>query len=124
MPTASTPQPNLLSALCWHRLRRSTALQPAAAVLGLEDAISYQIYKSDSAPVRPAARERKWMDNAYQKFPYRCLPLVVANQYGWEILSTHHVRASWDGTSKPKGLCVENLYGDGPLHCHSHFGEG
>src|SRR5437762_11070709 len=64
------------------------------------------------------------MVNVYQKFPYRCLPLVVANQYGWEILSTHHVRASWDGTSKAKGLCVENLCGDGPLHCYSHFGEG
>ena len=86
--------------------------------------IAYQISEDDSAPLRPAPRERKWMDNAYQKFPYRCLPLVVANQYGWEILSTHHVRASWDGTSKAKGLCVENLYGDGPLHCHSHFGEG
>jgi hypothetical protein len=64
------------------------------------------------------------MEDADQKFPYRCLPLVVANQYGWEILSTHHVRASWDGTSKPEGLYVENLYGDGVLHCDSHFGEG
>jgi len=54
------------------------------------------------------------MDIAYRKYPYRCLPLVVANQYGWEILSTHHIRASWDGTSKAKRLCVENLYGDGP----------
>ena len=86
--------------------------------------IAYQISEDDSAPIRPAPRERKWMDNAYQKYPYRCLPLVVANQYGWEILSTHQVRASWDGTSKAKGLCVENLYGDGPLHCYSHFGEG
>ena len=64
------------------------------------------------------------MDDADRKFPYRCLPLVVANQYGWEILSTHRLRASWDGTSKPESLYVENLYGDGPLHCHSHFGEG
>ena len=49
--------------------------------------IAYQISEDDSAPIRPAPRERKWMDNAYQKYPYRCLPLVVANQYGWEILS-------------------------------------
>src|SRR5204863_7759659 len=102
-------------------VRRKGETPPAKSCHKL---IAYQIYKSDSAPVRPAPRERKWMDNAYQKFPYRCLPLVVANQYGWEILSTYHVRASWDGTSKAKGLCVENLYGDGPLHCHSHFGEG
>jgi hypothetical protein len=86
--------------------------------------IAYQIYKDNSAPVRPAPRERTWMEDADKKFPYRCLPLVIANQYGWEILSTHHVRASWDGTSKPEGLYVESLYGHGRLRCHSHFGEG
>jgi hypothetical protein len=50
--------------------------------------------------------------------------LVVANQYGWEILSTHHVRASWDGTPRPNGLQVQSLDGNGLLHCRSHFGEG
>src|SRR6478735_1099408 len=79
--------------------------------------IAYQIHEDDYAPIRPARRERKWMDDADKKSPYRCLPLVVANQYGWEILSTHHVRASWDGTSKPNGVFVENLCGDGRLHC-------
>ena len=86
--------------------------------------IAYQIHEDDSAPIRPARGERKWMDDADRRFPYRCLPLVIANQYGWEILSTHEFRATWDGTSKPNGVWVENLHGDGPLHCHSHFGEG
>jgi hypothetical protein len=86
--------------------------------------VAYQIHEDDFAPIRPARRERKWMEDADKKFPYRCLPLVVANQYGWEILSTHHVRAIWDGTSNPDGLQVENLYGDGELHASSHFGEG
>src|SRR5262249_491141 len=86
--------------------------------------IAYQIYEDDFAPIRPARRERKWMDDADQKAPYRCLPLVMANQYGWEILSTHHFRARWNGTSKPDGIYIENLCGDGVLHCQSHFGEG
>ena len=90
----------------------------------LHKLIAYQVYEHDSAPIRPAPRERRWMEDADKKSPYRCLPLVVANQYGWEILSTHRFRASWDGTSKPEGLYVENLYGDGPLHCRSHFGDG
>jgi hypothetical protein len=90
----------------------------------LHKLVAYRINEDDSAPIRPAPRERRWMDDADRKFPYRCLPLVVANQYGWEILSTHHFRASWDGTSKPEGLYVENLYGDGLLHCQSYFGEG
>lgn len=86
--------------------------------------IAYRIFESDSAPVRPAPLKRRWMEDADKKFPYRCLPLVIANQYGWEILSTHHVRASWDGTSIPEGLHVQSLDGNGPLHCRSHFGEG
>src|SRR5689334_3714559 len=86
--------------------------------------VAYQIEEDDFAPIRPAPRERRWMELAKDKFPYRCLPLVTANQYGWEILSTHHVRATWDGTSDAEGVTVENLYGDGELHCSSHFGEG
>jgi hypothetical protein len=85
---------------------------------------AFQIHEDDFAPIRPARRERKWMEDAEKKFPYRCLPLVVANQYGWEILSTHHIRAVWDGTSSPDGLSVENLSGDGSLHASSHFGAG
>ena len=90
----------------------------------LHKLIAYQIDEDDSAPIRPARRERKWMEDAGTKSPYRCLPLVVANQYGWEILSTHHIRAVWDGTSEAEGLSVENLSGDGPLHASSHFGAG
>ena len=86
--------------------------------------IAYQISEDDLAPIRSAPRERTWMDNAVGKFPYRCLPLVIANQYGWEILSTHHIRVRWDGTSAPEGLTIENLCGDGLLHAHSHFGSG
>ena len=86
--------------------------------------VAYQIDEDDFAPIRPARRERKWMEDADRKFPYRCLPLVVANQYGWEILSTHHIRAVWDGTSGADGLSVENLSGDGDLHASSHFGVG
>ena len=86
--------------------------------------IAYQIHEDDSAAIRPARRERKWMEDAEKKFPYRCLPLVAANQYGWEILSTHHIRAIWDGTSQAEGLLVENLSGDGYLHASSHFGAG
>jgi len=86
--------------------------------------IAYQVSQNHSAPIRPAPRERRWMEDADERAPYRCLPLVIANQYGWEILSTHRVRASWDGTSGPEGLYVESLYGDGRLYCHSHFGEG
>jgi len=64
------------------------------------------------------------MDQADQRAPYRCLPMVMANQYGWEILSTHHVRATWDGTNRIGGLHVENLTEFNSQVCRSHFGEG
>jgi Family of unknown function (DUF6065) len=87
--------------------------------------IAYQLHEDDWAPIRPARRERGWMDEEpYGKYAYRCLPLVIANQYGWEILSTHHIRAHWDGTSGREGVVVENLRGDGLLHAKSHFGLG
>jgi hypothetical protein len=92
--------------------------------IGKAKLIAYQLYEADTAPIRASRRERKWMDESGERFAYRCLPLVMANQFGWEILSTHHFRASWDGTSRPEGLHIENLCGDGNLHCHSHFGGG
>ncbi|HEX8076306.1 MAG TPA: DUF6065 family protein, partial [Chthoniobacterales bacterium] len=86
---------------------KAPAIQRAKAQSTPEEAslkiIAYQLHEDDFAPIRPARRERKWMDDADKKSPYRCLPLVVANQYGWEILSTHHFRATWDGTSRPDG---------------------
>lgn len=90
----------------------------------LHKLVAYQLHEDDFAPIRPARRERKWMEDADKKSPYRCLPLVVANHYGWEILSTHHFRATWDGTSRADGLSVENLSGDGVLFASSHFGAG
>lgn len=107
--------------------RRKPALKQVVdvpAARSPRNIIAYQIYDGEAAPIRPARGTRKWMDDADEKFPYRCLPLVMANQYGWQILSTHHVRASWDGTSNREGLRIEDLYGDGNLHCQSDFGEG
>lgn len=106
---------------------KTAAVKRSKGKSGVEESlkvVAYQIHEDDSAPIRPACRERKWMEDAEKKFPYRCLPLVVANQYGWEIHSTHHFRAIWDGTSQAEGLVVENLSGDGTLHASSHFGAG
>ena len=104
---------------------RSGQKRKAPPAESLHKLIAYQIHEDDFAPIRPAHRERGWMDETiFSKFAYRCLPLVIANQYGWEILSTHHIRVTWDGTSRREGLVVENLSGDGRLHAASHFGLG
>jgi hypothetical protein len=41
--------------------------------------------------------DRTWMDTAHQRAPYRCLPLVIANQAGWLIPCPVSFCAYWDG---------------------------
>ncbi len=38
---------------------------------------------------------------------YQCLPLVVANQWGWQVLCPTDVRVYWDGSTEPDGLWVQ-----------------
>jgi hypothetical protein len=55
--------------------------------------------------LRPAPPRRAWMDA--QPHAYQCLPMVVANQWGWQILCPTDVRATWDGSDDSLGLWVE-----------------
>jgi hypothetical protein len=55
--------------------------------------------------LRPSPARRGWMDD--QTNAYQCLPLVMANQWGWQVLCPTEVRVTWDGTPGPDGLRVE-----------------
>ncbi len=55
-------------------------------------------------PIRPAARERDWMDAADGGFPYRCLPLAMANQAGWVIGNPTAFTARWNGGPVKTGV--------------------
>jgi hypothetical protein len=90
----------------------------------VEKLIAYQLYPDISAPIRPAVREKPWMEATDGKFAYRCLPLAIANQYGWELLATHHLRVTWDGDPRQDGMHIKVLGGEGEPHCGSHFGNG
>lgn len=54
--------------------------------------------------LRAAARERAWMDEAPERFAYRCLPLAIANAHGWEVLSPCGFSARWDGRPGADGV--------------------
>ena len=45
----------------------------------------------------PGQPDRDWMDDFQARFPYRCLPLVMANTTGWEILCPVDFTAIWNG---------------------------
>ena len=47
--------------------------------------IAYEIHHDINTLLEPAPIARDWMDAAPQRHPYRCLPLVIANQAGWVL---------------------------------------
>lgn len=68
------------------------------------------------------------MDATPQAFANRCLPLMIANAHGWEILSPCGFQARWDGGTALSAVTVEPVSGaDAALVPHvalSHFGSG
>jgi hypothetical protein len=71
--------------------------------------------------LRPAPARRQWMDEL--PHAYKCLPLVVANQWGWQLLCPTDVVATWDGSAELAGLRVEVLPQYEPV-IKSQFGAG
>jgi Family of unknown function (DUF6065) len=55
--------------------------------------------------LRPSPSRRNWMDD--HESAYHCLPLVIANQWGWQILCPTDVRVTWDGRPGADALRVE-----------------
>jgi len=86
--------------------------------------IAYEVTTGMEVQLRPAERNRAWMDATSERFANRCLPLVIANQYGWEVLSSHRVIATWDGGSRVESVRVQHSDGGGTPLAASHFGFG
>lgn len=72
--------------------------------------------------IRPGERKREWMERTRDRFAYRCLPLTIANQSGWDLLCPASFAAIWNG-----GDSIHDLYiksdGQSP-GALSHFGHG
>ena len=70
---------------------------------------------------RPAPAQRPFMDETSSRFAYRCLPLNIANQYGWELLSPCTFDVQWNGGNAREDLVV-TVYDDNWPQPVSHFG--
>lgn len=71
--------------------------------------------------IRKATHQRDWMDNTNQGYAYRCLPLIAANTYGWELLCPGVVKTTWNGGDELPDIVIY------PAPCDflvSHFGYG
>jgi hypothetical protein len=60
--------------------------------------------KPDAPQIVPAPVQRAWMDDFIDRHAYRCLPMAIANSYGWEIQSPCNFIVEWDGTPKREAL--------------------
>lgn len=75
-------------------------------------------------PIVPATKFRDWMSNWYNKHPYRCLPLMMANQSGWFLLNPERFVARWDGGGEENAVQVRIMEPDAMPHpvVSNHFG--
>ncbi len=83
-------------------------------------------YPTLAAPpvIRPAPVRRAWMDETTMRSAYRCLPLVIANSHGWELLVDRPFTATWNGGPGAEDLQVSFPDGGDSLLPASHFGHG
>jgi hypothetical protein len=77
--------------------------------------------------LRPAPRRRGWMDATPHAFAYHCLPLVIANLHGWEMLCPIDCEVTWNGGPGLADLEIATSDADAtarPAFAKSHFGSG
>lgn len=86
-----------------------------------KDITLYRICKGVPIFVRQGIREREWMEQTPDKYAYRCLPLIIANQNGYEVCTKKPIKIIWNGGNKIGDLHVET---DRPDIVKSHFGSG
>jgi len=70
--------------------------------------------------------KRDWMDATAKSFAYACLPLLMGNQLGWDLLCETSFKARWDGTNKINAIEIVFNNADNPANKQvlTHFGYG
>jgi hypothetical protein len=76
--------------------------------------IAYHTSVGAMPELSPAPIQREWMSKTRDGFANRCLPLLIANQAGWLVISPHTVRATWTGSNEINCIDIEHLEGPEP----------
>jgi hypothetical protein len=80
--------------------------------------------QEEAAVIQSAPARRPWMDATPNRYAYRCLPMTIANQYGWQLLCTRSFEALWIGGNDRDAVKIIP-YGRGRGQLPScHFGCG
>ena len=82
----------------------------------------------DNAPqISPAPISRTWMSEMAEMrigWPDRCLPILIANQSGWELRNPCGFTATWIGQQGVDVMIAPDKRDAGQLLPVSHFGNG
>jgi hypothetical protein len=83
--------------------------------------------RDNAPPISPAPINRPWMPQmakARTGWPNRCLPMLIANQSGWELRNPCGFTATWMGQDGVDVLIAPHQRAEGLLLPTSHFGNG
>jgi hypothetical protein len=95
--------------------------------MGKEEIIIYRVVEGKTIfPIVPLNVKRKWMTDSFYKFAYKCLPLNIANQYGFAVLSPTDFAIDWKGGKVGGEVAINVDTEDSDLKdlFKSYFGEG
>lgn len=84
----------------------------------------YRIEKKIPIFVRRGIRERRWMDETPEKYAYRCLPLTMANQYGYEVCCSRSFSILWNGGPNKEDIKIKSDWNRIGSVVNSIFGNG
>lgn len=88
-----------------------------------EEITLYRINKGVPIFVRQGIREREWMDKTVNQYAYRCLPLTIANQHGYEVSTDKPIKIIWNGGNNTHDIYIET-HDKIKNTVSSHFGYG
>jgi hypothetical protein len=72
-----------------------------------------------SPAINQSRFNRDWMDDTYNKHAYQCLPMTVANVYGWEIVMEEDLVVQWDGGNTPPAILSGEVTSSGRVQAIS-----
>lgn len=84
---------------------------------------AYLLTEGAIVSLSPAPSRRAWMDETPDRFANRCLPLLMANQAGWQVTLTERVEVEWSGRIGHGEVAVSGS-DRAKENVTSHFGSG
>ena len=85
--------------------------------------VNYLFENQKNFEIVPLSGKRHWMTETPLGYAYRCVPLTVANTYGWSVLNPYDFVAEWNGDDAFDAVSIK-FKEDVHSYASSHFGSG